>query len=146
MGYRAWIGVDPGKTGAMVLISEDGDTLIHDYSGMVDAHETLMAWMTEYSVVGAAVERQHAFPGQGVSSMFSLGENYGAWQQLFVCHAIPLVTVAPKDWQKGLIPPKSHKDYHLDVARKMFPHAELILKKHHGRADALLIADWLRRR
>ena len=55
-----------------------------------------------------------------------------------------LTLVRPQVWKKhhGLI--GTEKKASLELARRIWPDAQLRLAKHHGRADALLIALWLR--
>ena len=66
-----------------------------------------------------------------------------------VCLTIPYTLVTPQRWKKELMDgmPKD-KDSSRVVAIRLFPTfaTELKLKKHHGRADALLIAEYLRRK
>jgi crossover junction endodeoxyribonuclease RuvC len=52
--------------------------------------------------------------------------------------------VRPRAWKKdmGLT---ADKDESLSMARELWPDAPLARKKDNGRAEALLIAEWLRR-
>lgn len=144
----AWIGIDPGKTGAGVVIF-DGGQLVADWPGDPAAAAGILAeWLDRFEIRLAALEKVGARPGQGVSSMFSFGRNLGAWEGLLAALRIPYVMPTPQQWQKGLIMPSDGadpKDRALVVARRLFPGADLRLKKHHGRADALLLAWWARR-
>jgi crossover junction endodeoxyribonuclease RuvC len=56
----------------------------------------------------------------------------------------PTMLVTPQAWKKyhGLI--GSEKAASLELARSMFPEASLKRQKDHGRADALLMAVWLK--
>ena len=90
----------------------------------------------------AYLEKVHSMPGQGVVSTFSFGENFGWWQGVLGSLGIPYTTIRPQDWMKKYSLQKSSASDKpgLEVARKLFPEAPLRLKKHHNRADALLIA------
>lgn len=147
MKERAWIGIDPGKSGAIALITRDGQ-LVTDWPGdAAGAAELLLTWRLEYNVELVALERVGSMPGQGVKSMFSFGENFGTWQGILAALGIPYVMPRPQEWQKGLViaGDGDAKARSLAVARRLFPDAELDRKKDHGRADSLLLAWWARK-
>jgi hypothetical protein len=52
--------------------------------------------------------------------------------------------VTPQVWKKSL-KLSQQKLESLLMARELFSNAPLTLKKHNGRAEALLIAEWYRR-
>ena len=56
----------------------------------------------------------------------------------------PWMLVTPQKWKKelGLT---SDKDLSLNMARELWPDAPLARKMDNGRAEALLMAEWLRR-
>ncbi len=149
-GKTYFIGVDPGNDGAIAIIDSYGNVYrLCDYPG----DEVLTARLVnEFADVHfdcvAAVEQVSAFK-MGRTGAFTFGGNYSAWKMCFVMAGIPFRLVRPQVWQKGVIGAKDKKKLGkqagLAVARGMFPDTELHLKKHHGRADALLLADWLRR-
>jgi crossover junction endodeoxyribonuclease RuvC len=87
-------------------------------------------------------------PKQGVTSVFSFGENFGIWQGILAALGIPFLMPRPREWQKGLVRPSDGHDTKsrsLAVARRLFPDAPLAKKKDHNRADALLLAWWSRK-
>ena len=135
-----YIGIDPGKTGAIAFLDEKGNYVnILDY----DADNVARA-LFDYkaSVKYAYLERVHSMPGQGVSSTFSFGENFGWWNGVLRAFQIPYDTIPPQSWMKRFSLHKSslNDKPSLAFARKKFPDAPLNLKKHHNRADSLLIA------
>ena len=135
-----YIGIDPGKTGAMAILDNKGK-----YINILDfGQEGLMPALIDYAPVVkfAYLEKVHSVPGQGVVSTFSFGENFGWWQGVLGSLGIPYTTSRPQDWMKKYSLQKSSASDKpgLEVARKLFPEAPLRLKKHHNRADALLIA------
>jgi crossover junction endodeoxyribonuclease RuvC len=144
----AYLGIDPGRTGAAAIITPDGYCDVADWPGdPVAAADLLRSWLVEYSVKLCALERVASRPGQGVSSVFRFGVNFGTWQGLLAALAIRYVMPTPQAWQKGIVvlsdgdDPKTRA---LAVARRLYPDADLSLKKHHGRADALLLANYAR--
>jgi len=94
----------------------------------------------------AVVESIHAHPGQGVTSMFAMGQGYGIIRGIIAALDIPIYLVSPQKWKGhfGLL--KQDKDAARIKAIELFPELadQLNLKKHHGRADALLIGEWYR--
>ena len=135
-----YIGIDPGKTGAVAILDDKGN-----YINVLDfGQEGLMSTLIGYApaVKFAYLEKVHSMPGQGVVSTFSFGENFGWWQGVLGSLGIPYTTIRPQDWMKKYSLQKSSSSDKpgLEVARKLFPEAHLHLKKHHNRADALLIA------
>lgn len=135
-----YIGIDPGKTGAVAILDDKGN-----YINVLDfGQEELMSTLIDYAPVVkfAYLEKVHSMPGQGVVSTFSFGENFGWWQGVLGSLGIPYTTIRPQDWMKKYSLQKSSASDKpgLEVARKLFPEAPLHLKKHHNRADALLIA------
>ncbi|MFP4088016.1 MAG: hypothetical protein ACLFUL_14630, partial [Desulfobacteraceae bacterium] len=115
-----------------------------DPAGVVDI---LRRWILDYEIRLAALEKVGARPGQGVVSMFTFGQNVGAYMGILAALGIPFTMPTPRQWQKGLIDRKSAPDpkiRSLITARRLFPDADLSRKKDHGRADALLIAWWAR--
>lgn len=154
MAYQTFIGIDPGATGAIAAISPTGITFIDcpvvKMSGKTKPNPTLMAselkqLITPDSII--IIENVHAMPGQGVTSMFSFGMGYGCWLGIITALNIPVEFISPQSWKKyyGL---STDKEASRVKALQLFPcqAAELKLKKHHGRAEALLLAEYLRRK
>lgn len=156
---RIWIGIDPGLTGGVAFIPQEGEAWVDDipvsqYSatGFVKRafNPGTFAHMLESVTDGmefqpvsahAFLERVSAFPGQGVASMFSLGMSY--WGAYSVCRAlkIPVSLIEPKEWKRFF---RLEKDKSLarGMAQRFFPHIELARVKDHNRAEALLIAQY----
>ena len=134
-----YIGIDPGKTGAMAIINEDGS-----FIRVVDFEEAFNILRDRYldELEMAYLEEVHSMPKQGVASTFAFGENFGWWKGILQAFGIPFKTIRPQDWQKGLVPKRGTltDKPSLSVARQLYPEAPLNLKKHHNRADAILIA------
>ena len=90
------------------------------------------------------VEAVHSMPGQGVSSSFKFGMAYGAAISLAQRLNCPWHMVDPRRWKKSL-KLDSDKDKSLLMARELWPRAPLARKKDNGRAEGLLLAEYLRR-
>jgi crossover junction endodeoxyribonuclease RuvC len=148
-----YLGIDPGLSGAIAAITPDGIEFHDmpvldvgtkqklDYAGL--AHT-----LRQYSVSGdvaAAIEFVASMPGQGVSSTFKFGQCYGAALGILAALQIPYQTVAPVRWKRAFKLVGCEKDESRARSLELYPQCagELRLKKHHGRADALLMARWL---
>jgi hypothetical protein len=143
---KAFLGIDPGKTGAAAIIHAEGHDLT-DWTDVSTAAEKLTEWKFQYSIEAAALERVGAMPKQGVTSTFNFGVNFGSWQGLLSALGISYFMPRPQEWKKGLIHKGDGQDpkaASLAVARRLFPTADLGRKKDHGRAEALLLALWVK--
>lgn len=94
--------------------------------------------------IQGVIESVHSMPGQGVSSSFKFGIAFGMAIAIMERINCPWMLVTPQKWKKemGLT---SDKDESLEMARQLWPNAPLERKKDNGRAEALLMAEWLRR-
>jgi hypothetical protein len=156
--HMIYIGIDPGLDGAIAAIGDTG------FVGVIDTPTARDGRKRRYLVsemrsailelcrgaqsggVRAAIERVHSMPKQGVASSFTFGEGFGLWQGLLAGLEIPFDLVDPRRWKKALLD-GSGKDKGASRIRasQLFPGADLSLVKHHGRGDALLIAEYRRR-
>ena len=143
MTYDTFIGVDPGANGALAIVyREFEDASFHS------TKEPLKLWFTFAGNAFGLIERVHAMPNQGVTSMFSFGENYGMLQAMLQdCLGDHWDYVTPQTWQKHfkLIKHKGEtktqkKNRHKALAQRLFPD----IKVTHQNADALLIASYCR--
>ena len=97
----------------------------------------------------AVMEKLNAFPGQGVSSVFKLGEGFGVWKGLLAALNIPFELVAPPVWKRAMLPGMGkEKDASRMKAIELFPTASHHFEKKndHGKAEAALMGEYLIRR
>lgn len=158
------IGIDCGKEGALCVLAEQieffdtptmiaGDKRVYDVLAM---GRTLKQLRAQPNLAGLHVflEKQQAMPPdlhgrtQGVATSFQVGVGYGVWLGLLGALEIPYTLVHSTTWKRAMMAdmPKD-KDASRIKAIQMFPAAadDLKLKKHHNRAEALLLAEWGRR-
>ena len=95
------------------------------------------------------VEHVNAMPGQGVTSCFSFGQNFGFILGLLRAFVIPFELVRPQKWKKEFSC-TSDKNTSIEVAQRLFPDVDLrrtpkCSKPHDGIAEALLMAEYARR-
>jgi len=150
-----FIGIDPGKKGGISFLNE-GSTqksvifkMPETELGIPTAIRSVFTSSDLALIHGKAIiEKVHAFPGQGVTSMFTFGQGYGFLRGVLVALAIPFEEVTPQKWQKyfGLSKKKNetqpnYKKRILQVAQNMFPDSSVKLQT----ADSLMLAEYLRR-
>jgi len=139
------LGIDPGQSGAVAKLSKDyigvEDLPIVDGvvnpAGLLDLL-TVIRWDYDH----AYVERAQSMPKQGVASTFKYGVGYGAILGVLAALQIPYTLVSPRVWKKAFHLIGKDKEASRKLAIQWYPGADLHLKKHHGKAEALLIARW----
>ena len=144
-----YLGIDPGFSGAWGLIDHHGN-----FKACGDMHHTDKYILTD-KIFGeiideihgddhqVVVETVHSMPKQGVASSFKFGVAYGGAVALADRLNSAWHMVSPQMWKKALAL-DSDKQKSLDLARKLWPDAPLKRQKDNGRAEALLMAYWLR--
>lgn len=146
---KIYCGIDPGFSGAWGMIDEHGKyvscgDMINDGHFILAHHVWAeMSQARDRQDIEVVVEAVHAMPKQGVSSTFKFGMAYGAAICLAQRFNVYVNGVAPRIWKKAL-KLDSDKDTSLLLARELWPNAPLARKKDNGRAEALLLAYWLR--
>lgn len=84
-------------------------------------------------------------PQQGATATFHFGEGFGMWEGILAGLRLPYTLVHPATWKSKLMRDQG-KDKQASIlrAKQLYPQAApcLNLKKHHGRADALLLAHY----
>jgi crossover junction endodeoxyribonuclease RuvC len=143
-------GIDPGLTGALAVINGFGDCQILDMPILGDGAETVVngamiaRFLDEFDVEFVVLEKQQAYPGQGVSSSFKNGVTYGQVIGVLQTSLIPYRCVSPPTWKKAM---HLSKDKNLSRLRatERFPHVckKFERVKDHGRAEAVLLALWM---
>ena len=135
------IAIDPGASGAVAVRRPDGTVEAFAFTTESEAVELLEDFLahegaTEYQAV---LERVRAMPGQGVTSMFTFGANYGFWRGALQALRIPFTEHTPQQWQKGLMLGKvkgpDRKRALKQLAAERYPDLKPTLKT----ADALLM-------
>lgn len=94
----------------------------------------------------AIIEDVHAMPTDGAVGAFSFGESKGIWRGMLAMACIPYEMVSPATWRPAMVGKGADKEAARVLAQRLFPEVPLKLKKDHNRAEALLMAEYLRRR
>ncbi len=153
------LGIDPGLSGAIALLNErelieviDLPTMpVGKGEGRVKNQINAAAFAQSLNALLVRVEPQNdgeptvyiekvgAMPDQGIAGAFSLGDTVGCLRGVVTALGLPIQWVTPQSWKKHYKLPKE-KDVARSVAINLYPGAPLNLKKHHNRAEAILIA------
>jgi len=156
--YDFFVGIDPGVNGAVSILRSNGTPLASfEVPVLMDKHKrsinvrALVTKLRNYTGVSSAlccIERVHAMPKQGVSSTFSFGRSFGQLEAIAYAMDWSVLSVRPKEWQQMFLRFASGsdtKEKSRQVATNLFPNVDLSLKKHHNKADSLLIAEYGRK-
>ena len=103
---KAFLGVDPGKSGAIAVIYETNAVQIFpmpiagkeiDVGGIIGYLKII-----KINNCVAYIEKVSSRPGQGVVSVFKFGFVTGILHGVFRALEIPLYTVTPQAWKKEI--------------------------------------------
>lgn len=152
------LGIDPGCTGAIAILdTADGEAHTFDTpvtTGKINGkNRTLYQPDAMIDLIRqclpidlAVIEHQQVMGKEGVVSAFSIGYGYALWIMALVSLKIPREIIKPIDWKRIMLQGRD-KELSRQRAIELFPglSGELKLKKHHGRAEALLLCEYGRR-
>lgn len=163
---RVFVGIDPGMTGGLAAVSEEGGLLsvipiprMNGSTGPQDYHaiKEWFAAMKKLGKVEAALERVSVRPGEGVKSTLTAGTNWGFLKGMLVAIGARYIEPTPQSWKKALSLPKRSgkerkkgKEDAVVLATQLFPGINLTPGRkripHDGMADSVLIAEYARRK
>lgn len=155
---KYFFGIDPGASGAVAVLSEDGHFVgVYDMPVVkvkvgkaikrrVNADLLAHQVSLHYPNAVAVLEQVSAMPGQGVSSMFAFGESYGIVKGVLAAFQIPTHLVTPGKWKRAM-ELSANKNGSRAKAIEMWPEQASMFKrvKDDGRAEACLLAEFGRR-
>ena len=99
------IGIDPGANGGITFmpLNElkvfDPHKCHEQISGRYMSVSLALASFKNHELV-AYIEKVHAMPHDGRSSLFKFGVNYGVWMGILAAKGIKTVEVSPQKWMK----------------------------------------------
>lgn len=145
-----FIGIDPGKSGGIAYIDTQSNiSETEPYSDKYLIDLCRAASISNQEAI-CCLEKVGARPGQGVVSMFSFGQSVGYIKGVLESFRIPYQEITPQKWKKefGL---NSEKAASAEVCGRLFPDVSLLAtprckKPHDGMAEALLMAEYARRK
>jgi crossover junction endodeoxyribonuclease RuvC len=155
-----YLGIDPGLTGAIALLNErelvevidlptmpvgKGEGRVKNQINAAAFAESVRGLLSKFDTrlepVTVFIEKAFVMPDQGIAGAFSFGDTVGCIRGVVVTLGLPIEWVTPQSWKKFFKLPKE-KDVARSVAINLYPKAPLNLKKHHNRAESILIALW----
>ena len=149
------ISIDPGLTGAVAVFRNGELKEVFDIPITAktngkgkQVNASLLASMIAetcnlqmYKIEKAVIERVHAMPGQGVTSVFGFGRTLGVIEGILATFKISVEWTTPQKWKKqqGII--GKDKDAARTLVIEKYPNNVDLFKrkKDIGRADAVLI-------
>ena len=143
-----YMSFDPGKDGAAAFLW-NGESLVvpFDKKTYIDV---VKSFLNKGFEAKAVVEHVGAMPGQGCVSMFNFGTSFGWLQGMLEALGVSYELVRPAKWKKEFSC-TSDKNTSIEVAKRLFPDVDLrrterCTKAHDGKAEALLMAEYCRRK
>lgn len=152
------LGIDPGITGAVACIDPnmekvvslwDVPTLADGPTGRKIVDVTTLALQFGALITDCEfciIEDVHSMPRDGHVGAFSFGKTTGILIGMVSALMVPIYYTPPAVW-KGCFGLSSNKDESRALASKKYPHSShlWLKKKHDGRAEAVLLADFGKR-
>jgi Holliday junction resolvasome RuvABC endonuclease subunit len=144
------IGIDPGQSGAIAIVTHDGGLFRVLDMPVVDKDvnpslvaEALRVPDSETWEMRVVIENVHSMPKQGVASSFKFGKSFGIVLGVVAALGCPVELVTPTTWKRAM-KVTADKETSRRRAIDLWPgQAQLFArKKDNGRAEAALIARW----
>lgn len=148
---KHYLGIDPGKNGGLAVITVDGTPCI--WTRMPQGVRRIVDWIAaaarQYPRLVMVTEKAQTMPKQGIASAFRYGQHFGLFETAAALLRLPYHEVTPSTWKKSMGVTSNKRDS-IDLSRRIFPSVELVpagcRNDHDGIAEALLVAEWARRR
>lgn len=153
------IGIDPGFSGAICRISKFGGVELIDmpltepsklnrWNGGSQKRSidgtAIIQWLKGHHPELIVIEKVHSMPEQGVASTFAFGEGYGLIQGILIGLEAPKTIKVPPSVWKASMGVTWEKRTSIEMAKRLVNESvsgrHFTLKKHDGRAEALLLA------
>ena len=151
----AYIGIDPGQTGGLALVSARGELVDVQRMPVIDTEVSgllLAALLHDWQdmmgdAVKVIIEQVGSMPGQGVSSTFKFGKNFGVALGVVQAIGFPMERVRPQQWKPTFTLIGKDKDASRGKATELWPSManRWKLKGDNGLTDAALLAEHGRR-
>lgn len=170
---KVYLGIDPGKSGAIVAIDEKGNILSKDVIPLIGTDvdpkgifDLVNQYKGKYNAV-VILEEVHSLHKMAANTNFSMGHTLGIILGIVVASQLKLIRVQPKTWQKEtwitseieylpkkedqLKPSINTKLTSMKAAHRLFPTADFrkngrSKNDHDGICDAILLAEYGRRK
>ena len=146
---KRYIGIDPGKSGGIMVINESGEATAYKCPEKVFDMAILFRLIMSHTApdnICLLMERGWARPGNAVRAAFTYGVNYGQWLGIAASHEIKMYTTLPNNWIKWIGCPKGmivkdRKNWLKSKAKELYPELKKVTL---ATADAILIGHYAR--
>lgn len=146
-----YIGLDPGKKGAMAIIGHSNTTGETYMCKIIpyDPQEYIKA-LKQYNGATVCIEHVHSISKQGIASSFTFGVRYGWLLGMLDTIGVSYQAVSPQKWKKDFGLLRSEKSMSVEVCQHLLPNANLYRterckKPDDGMAEAALLALYAKR-
>lgn len=149
------LGIDPGLSGALALLDEDGKIVeLVDMPTLkttktrrevcsCDLVGLFEDWRAHAGEFRCVIENAGTRPGQHASSGLKAGTGFGIILGILAAQKVSVERISPQRWQKkmlGKVEKGTAKDRSRAKAQELYPMADLGKRKTQDRSDALMIA------
>ena len=148
------IGIDPGVSGAICILTDGKITEIYEMPTMIDGKKNkkqvngaevtniINKELVNEKDINVVIEQVSAMPGQGVTSMFNFGQSFGVLKGICAALKLPVHFIRPVKWKKHFNLINTEKDASRTKVIEVFPYisSKISKKKDANKADAILIA------
>lgn len=146
-----YIGLDPGKKGAMAIMGYSNTTGERYMMKIIpfDPQEYIKT-LKQFNGATVCIEHVHSLPREGVKSVWSFGQTYGWLLGVLDAVGLSYQTVPPNLWKKDFSLLRTEKKQSIEVCKRLFPGIELkrtdrCRNDDDNMADAALICEYARR-
>ena len=150
------IGIDPGVSGAICILTDGKITEIYEMPTMIDGKKNkkqvngaevtniINKELVNEKDINVVIEHVSAMPGQGVTSMFNFGQSFGVLKGICAALKLPVHFIRPVKWKKHFNLINTEKDASRTKVIEVFPYisSKISKKKDANKADAILIARY----
>jgi crossover junction endodeoxyribonuclease RuvC len=148
------IGIDPGVSGAICILTDGKITEIYEMPTMIDGKKNkkqvngaeitniINKELVNEKDINVVIEHVSAMPGQGVTSMFNFGQSFGVLKGICAALKLPVHFIRPVKWKKHFNLINTEKDASRTKVIEVFPYisSKISKKKDANKADAIIIA------
>jgi hypothetical protein len=175
MPKQVWVGIDPGKSGAVGAIRCDGAVEAwhtptnttrtkspraktasgkpriktetkYDMSAMVELLSKFKKLRDKGYEVVVGIERQQQQPRDSKQVVFQVGRGQGLWEMACAANGLEYALIMPAVWKPRYVARGANKAASKEACAKLYPKLDMPLVKDEARAEATLIADFVLRR
>ena len=144
-----FIGLDPGKKGAMAIIESTPDGIGEVKIIPFEPSDYISA-LKRYSGATVCIEQVQSLPREGVKSVWSFGQTYGWLLGVMDALGVSYQAVPPNKWKREYSLLRAEKKQSIEVCKRLFPNVSLkrtdrCKTDDDNMADSLLLCEYARR-